>query len=262
MKSVTLRLDEPPSVADIGIGVHGVATAHDTFRLPDLWQLHLYHYDGALSLGGSVHRIRPGHISLVPPDTDVHFRYRGRSEHVYVHFRLHDSGAPLSVPVMQDAGGDSTRLAELLRSAVSTRASSPRHATAEVWTVLWRVAGLARVDRAGQPHPLVAATQAYVEEHLAGPLRVPDIAASVGVSHTHLTRVFRAETGLTVVSYIRRRRLQRARHLLLSSTQSIHAIAAAVGIADLQAFNKACRRELGASPRAVRAGHEHRPRRG
>ena len=29
-----------------GIGVHGVSTAHDVFRLPDLWQLHLYHYDG------------------------------------------------------------------------------------------------------------------------------------------------------------------------------------------------------------------------
>jgi AraC family transcriptional regulator len=38
---------------------------------------------------------------------------------------------------------------------------------------------------------------------------------------------------------------------------SIPAIAASVGINDLQAFNKACRkacrRELGASPRAVRA---------
>ena len=31
--------------------------------------------------------------------------------------------------------------------------------------------------------------------------------------------------------------------------------AASVGIADLQAFNKACRRELGGSPRAVRAGY-------
>jgi AraC family transcriptional regulator len=30
-------------------------------------------------------------------------------------------------------------------------------------------------------------------------------------------------------------------------------VAASVGIYDLQAFNKACRRELGASPRAVRA---------
>ncbi|GAB3891053.1 hypothetical protein GCM10029964_063590 [Kibdelosporangium lantanae] len=64
--------------------------------------------------------------------------------------------------------------------------------------------------------------------------------------------MFRAETGRTVVAYLRHRRLERARHLLRESTMSIQAVATAVGIADLQAFNKACRRELGASPRAVR----------
>jgi transcriptional regulator GlxA family with amidase domain len=48
--------------------------------------------------------------------------------------------------------------------------------------------------------------------------------------------------------------MERARHLLRESTLSIPAVAAAVGIGDLQAFNKTCRRELGASPRAVRAG--------
>ena len=59
---------------------------------------------------------------------------------------------------------------------------------------------------------------------------------------------------MTVVAYVRLRRMARARHLLVSSTLSIPAVAASVGITDLQAFNKACRRELGGSPRAVRAG--------
>jgi len=253
VKHVTLRLDEAPTVAAAGIGVHGVATPHDVFRLPGLWQLHLYHYDGLLTLGESAHPIRPGHVSLVPPDTEVHFRYRGRSEHFYVHLRLGTAGTARTVPVMQDASD--TRLAELLRHAVAAMPTSPARATAEVWTALWRIAELAGNgdDDGGHRHPFVAAAQAYVEEHLAGPLSVPDVARAVGISHTHLTRVFRAETGRTVVSYVRYRRLQRARHLLTSSTLSVSAVAAAVGIADLQAFNKACRRELGASPRDVRA---------
>ncbi|MEU6357590.1 helix-turn-helix domain-containing protein, partial [Streptomyces sp. NPDC047072] len=96
------------------------------------------------------------------------------------------------------------------------------------------------------------AAEAHVEERLAGPLSVPEIARAAGVSPTHLTRLFRADTGLTVVGYIRRRRMERARHLLVSSTLAIPAIAATVGIPDLQAFNKTCRRELGAAPRAVR----------
>lgn len=241
-------------MVNAGIGVHGVSTDHDVFRLPDLWQLHLYNYEGALSLGQSVHPIRPGHVSLVPPNTEVHFHYRGRSEHFYAHLRLYDGGTARVVPVMQDAAAESTRLAELLRHAVTAMPTSPSRATAEVWAALWHVAELPRGEGAGRHHPFVATAQAYVEEHLASPLSVPDVARAVGISHTHLTRVFRAETGLTVVAYIRHRRLQRARHLLLSSTLSITAIAAAVGIVDLQAFNKASRRELGASPREVRAG--------
>ncbi|MEU4872033.1 AraC family transcriptional regulator [Streptomyces sp. NPDC021608] len=253
MRSTTLFLDAAPTVVGAGIGVHGVSTAHDVFRLPDLWQLHLYHYEGALIIGPSVHPIRPGHVSLVPPDTEVHFHYRGRSEHLYVHLRLREGGAGRVVPVMQDAAQESTRLADLLRHAVTAMPTSPARATAEVWAALWRIAELPSGEGDGRRHPYVAAAQAHVEEHLAGPLSVPDVARAVGISHTHLTRLFRAETGLTVVSYIRRRRLQRARHLLSSSTLSVTAVAAAVGIADLQAFNKACRRELGASPRDVRA---------
>ncbi|MFB4193681.1 hypothetical protein ACE11A_04800 [Streptomyces carpaticus] len=43
--------------------------------------------------------------------------------------------------------------------------------------------------------------------------------------------------------------------MLRESTLSISASAAQVGIPDLQACNKACRRDLGASPQALRAAH-------
>jgi transcriptional regulator GlxA family with amidase domain len=94
---------------------------------------------------------------------------------------------------------------------------------------------------------------ALVEARLTEPLTVPEIARTVGVSHNHLTRLFRAATGETVVGNIRARRMERARHFLRATTLSITAVAASVGIPDLQAFNKTCRRELGASPRGIRA---------
>lgn len=120
--------------------------------------------------------------------------------------------------------------------------------------MLWRTTGLtgATESRPGSRHPALRTAVAYIEEHLAGPLTVPGIARVAGVSHTHLTRLFREDTGHTVVAHIRRRRMERARHLLIASTLAIPAIAATVGIPDLQAFNKTCRKELGASPRAVR----------
>lgn len=251
MEHVTVRLGAPPVVANLGVGVHGVASRRDEFLLPELWQLHLYGYTAELTVGGTTHPIRPGHVSLVPPGVRVSYRYRGRSEHLYAHLRLPVAGSPLTVPVMQHAGVDTPLLTGLLRHAVAVAPTAPAMAQAEVWAVLWRVADLAA---SGKPHGAVAAAVSHVEANLAGPLTVPDVAAAAGVSHNHLTRLFHAETGHTVVAYIRRRRLARARHLLRESTLPIPAVAAAVGFDDLQAFNKACRRELGASPRAVRAG--------
>ncbi|MEU5042349.1 AraC family transcriptional regulator [Streptomyces griseorubiginosus] len=251
---VDLALDLPPRVENAGVGVHGSAGPHEVFRLPRLWQLHLYGYSGTLGLGGTRHPIRPGHVSLVPPDTEVHFHYdSARCEHLYAHFRLPGEGERRRVPVMQDAGAEAGVLGGLLRQAVAAGTQSKARAAAELWTVLWRTTGLTAAEsRPGSRHPALRTAVAYIEEHLAGPLTVPAVARAAGVSHTHLTRLFREDTGRTVVAYIRRRRMDRARHLLVASTLAIPAVAATVGVPDLQAFNKACRKELGASPRAVR----------
>ncbi|MEV0096892.1 helix-turn-helix transcriptional regulator [Streptomyces sp. NPDC050738] len=251
---VRICLDEPPRVASVGIGVHGTSRLREEFCLPDLWQLHLYRYEGELTVDGTVHAIRPGHVSLAPPGARVQYRYRGRSEHLYAHLDLPRSGEQLNVPVMQNAGAREPMLTELLRRAVAAAPRSHAQASAEVWAALWRVAELSvpgeDADRGAGP---VAAAVAHVEGHLAEQLSVPEVARAAGVSHNHLIRLFRAEQGVTVVAYIRRRRMEQARHLLRESTLSIPAVAASVGIADLQAFNKACRRELGASPRAIRS---------
>ncbi|MFD7551932.1 helix-turn-helix domain-containing protein [Streptomyces sp. NPDC059816] len=253
--TVALRLDAPPRVASLGVGVHGTGAATEVFRLPDLWQLHLYGYCAELTVDSAVYAIRPGRVSLVPPGAEVRFRYRGRSEHLYAHFALPGSGPAgqaIDVPLMQDAGAEAPALGTLLHRAVVVAPRNPARAAAELWTALWRIAELGLPGGPATPPDPVAAAMAHVEAHLADPLTVPRLARVAGVSHNHLTRLFRARTGTTVVGYVRERRMARARHLLRESTLSVTAVAAAVGIADLQAFNKACRRAFGHSPRALR----------
>jgi AraC-like DNA-binding protein len=254
VERVPLHLAQPPEVANAGVGVHGVRSLRDVFRLPDLWQLHLYGYSAVVTIGGRRHAVAPGWVSLVPAGVQVRFDYTGRSEHLFVHFRPTDVGEPLSVPVARDAGPAAAGLSDLLRAAVAAFPGGSPRVAAEVWAALWRVAQLPEAEPADRArHTAVAAAIAHIEANLARPLTVPDVAQVAGVSHNHLTRLFRAETGLPVVGWIRQRRMARARHLLTATTMSIPAVAASVGINDLQAFNKACRRELGAAPRAVRA---------
>ncbi|MFJ9587448.1 AraC family transcriptional regulator [Streptomyces acidicola] len=252
MRETEIHLGEPPFVAAVGVGVHGVASRTDVFRLPELWQLHLYQYDAELTVDGTAHTIRPGQVSLVPPGTTVRYRYQGRSEHLYAHLCIPPAGPSRTIPVVQHAGPELPFLTGLLLQAMAAAPGTPERSRAEIWTALWRVAHLTPAVAHPCPHPAVTTAIAHIEANLATQLTVPDIARAAGVSHNHLTRLFRAETGTTVVGYIRRRRLDRAHHLLRATTLSIPAVAASVGIPDLQAFNKACRRELGASPRALR----------
>ena len=242
---------KPPLVANAGVGVHGINTAVDVFRLPDLWQLHLYSYSAAFAADGIWHDLRPGTVSLVPPGTTVEFRYRGRSEHLYVHFAMDGRREPF----VADAGPALPVLRELLLDAVAAFPTSPSRSAAAVWAALWRVSDLADptgANGAAPPNPVVAAVIRRIENHLAEPLVVAELARVAGVSHNQLTRLFQQHVGDTVVGYIASRRMARALHLLQASTLSITAIATTVGIPDLQAFNKACRKAFGASPRALR----------
>ncbi|WP_405705667.1 helix-turn-helix transcriptional regulator [Streptomyces sp. NBC_00069] len=100
---------------------------------------------------------------------------------------------------------------------------------------------------------------ALIEVRLGQPLTVPEIAAAAGASRNHLTWLLRAAKGETVVGCIRARRMERARHFLQATTLSVPAVASSVGIPDLQAFNKACRRVLGTSPRSIRAARPMSP---
>ena len=47
-----LHLASPPEVVSVGRGVHGIHRLRDLYRLPDLWQLHLYGYSAELTVDG------------------------------------------------------------------------------------------------------------------------------------------------------------------------------------------------------------------
>ncbi|QMW65540.1 helix-turn-helix domain-containing protein [Mumia sp. ZJ1417] len=103
---------------------------------------------------------------------------------------------------------------------------------------------------------IVAAAQRHVEARLADPtLDAAALAALTGVSRRRLYEAFAAELG-PVATYVRERRIARARDLLLDPEhvgESIAHIAAAVGLPDPTHFSRVFHRTHGLSPRAYRA---------
>jgi transcriptional regulator GlxA family with amidase domain len=131
-----------------------------------------------------------------------------------------------------------------------------RRLRAEVllWELLWAIADAGgRVDEGEAMSPALAAAVSVINEELARPLSLTDLARRVGVSPNHLIRLFQQRFGTPVAQYVRQHRVAQAKHLLKHTNLPVKHIAASVGIPNLQLFNKTLRREAGVSPRALRS---------
>ena len=93
----------------------------------------------------------------------------------------------------------------------------------------------------------------YIESHLAEPLTLDDIAGIAGVSRFHLVRAFAAATGLSVMRYVRARRLTKAAQALAAGAPDILSLALDADYSSHEAFTRAFRDHFGTTPEAVRA---------
>jgi AraC family transcriptional regulator len=96
----------------------------------------------------------------------------------------------------------------------------------------------------------------YVESHSREPITLDDIAASCCISAYHLTRAFAATTGLSLMRYVRARRLSEAARRLAQGADDILVLALDAGYGSHEAFTRAFRDLFGLTPEQVRfQGH-------
>src|SRR4030081_271875 len=93
----------------------------------------------------------------------------------------------------------------------------------------------------------------FIESHLAGELTLDEIAAIGGISRFHMVRAFAAATGLSVMRYVRARRLTEAARALAHGAPDILTLALDADYGSHEAFPRAFRDHFGVTPEAVRA---------
>ena len=96
-------------------------------------------------------------------------------------------------------------------------------------------------------HALLRAVE-YIEANLFDELTAENIAAAARMSQASLFRKFKQEFLRTPFDYIRERRLDEAKLLLLSKQYAVGDVGLLVGYTDFTAFSKAFKTKFGASP--------------
>lgn len=102
---------------------------------------------------------------------------------------------------------------------------------------------------------LAAAAAVAVQADLAATPRLAALAAGLGCSPFHLSRVFREATGTSLRAYVKRLRARTAAEHLAGGASDLAALAQRLGYADHSHFTNAFRAEWGETPSAFRARH-------
>lgn len=107
-------------------------------------------------------------------------------------------------------------------------------------------------EQAALPPRWLQQARNLLHDRSAFPLSLHEIASTVGVHRTHLSRAFRQYYHLSIGEYVRRLRLEQACAMLRSSDLPLAEVAMALGYYDQSHFTTAFKRHTGFTPAAFR----------
>lgn len=217
-----------------------------------------YRYRGKYLIGrpGGIMAINPGEVHTGERAADIGWAYRAFYPSAALMRRIAAdlSGKPADVPWLPDCViEDAEVAAKLLRAHRAMEAGADPLATETLLIDGLSLLVMRHALSAPQPASLhadqarVARMQARLAEQLDEPLGLSELAAQVGLSPYHATRLFARTVGIPPHAWRNQLRLQRARALLRQGL-SVAEAAAATGFADQSHFTHSFKRSYGVPP--------------
>jgi AraC family transcriptional regulator len=170
------------------------------------------------------------------------------------------TGIPLGLPPVEVAhiAVEVGRLLEEVRRALDEDLSAAKTSAARLSEFLASKFPLkARATRArgGLAPWQERKVRNYIEDELEGPILVEDLAELVSLSTSYFCRAFKETFGIPPHSYVVKKRVERARRLMLSTSETLSQIAVACGLADQAHLCRCFRQAMGMTPGAWRRSH-------
>lgn len=238
--------------------------------------LYIWGGEGDALLDGRTQPIRPPVAIIVPPGFEHGFRFSRDIGGVIVTMLpgalpvsaqallLRNFQQPMLLLLHDFADGENLRLGfERIASEYESREIG-RDALIEgqLTTVVALLARAARpllgAGGEGLAEQRFERLLALIARHVREPRKAEFYAKTLGVSETHLNRLVRTVSGLSLQRLIARRQLEIAQQELIFTVASVQMIAQGLGFADPAYFNRFFKRETGMTPRAWRLAEQHR----
>ncbi|TSB47042.1 AraC family transcriptional regulator [Alkalicoccobacillus porphyridii] len=96
----------------------------------------------------------------------------------------------------------------------------------------------------------------YMDQHLHEPIRLKSLAKEANVSPVYFSKKFKRTIGMTISDFLAKKRLLRARELLIQTDESIQAIAEQLGYQSMPHFYRSFKKATGITPSLYRKEHK------
>lgn len=109
---------------------------------------------------------------------------------------------------------------------------------------------------AGEAEILCYQIMHYIDTHIYAMKHLDELCEVTNYNYNYLSNLFKRETGDTLVSYFRNRRLETARLLLLEDTMSVTRVASILNYSSVYIFSRAFKERYGIPPSVIAKNKE------
>jgi AraC-like DNA-binding protein len=92
----------------------------------------------------------------------------------------------------------------------------------------------------------------FINLNISSNITVKQVANEIGLSPDYLTRLFKKELGINIITYINRKRIYTSLNLLKTTDLSIEDIGDLIGLNNTSYFYTLFKKEIGVSPKQYR----------
>ncbi|WP_168118651.1 helix-turn-helix domain-containing protein [Paenibacillus sp. HB172176] len=219
--------------------------------------------EGWVKIGDTELYPKPGQLILLP--AGVNQSYSTISDEPFLKYWCHftaETGQTdvfqwLDVPSCYEL--DTARMTQLFKEMAEAHTESTIAARLREKSALLQILAEMMTDQPlhiqqEQSHDMERLTsiQQYVEQHLHTEVTLEDMAATLHLHPNYFSKYFKRHFGVSPLKYVSRKKMDHAKHLLRTTSQSVKEIALATGFEDANYFSKTFRREAGLSPSEYR----------
>lgn len=249
-----------------GIPASDFTTAYHAGRTP--WTLHMTVAGGVDYVAGNIYKSRPGELLLFSPQASLHYKRSPETNEWRHYWALFEPPAHwlefMDWPLVTygiyrmtlSSEADQRALQDLLENMVALYDTPSPVIQRLLENLLEQFFIRAHATQVEMGNPRTDARVlkacAFIEQNLAQPLAICDIAKHCSLSESRLAHLFKDNLNQSVKGFHDALRMQRAKRLLATTTDPVALVGSQIGYEDAAQFSKFFRRHMQCSPRAFR----------